>query len=665
MSIKHTSGAIRLASASLIFTGLMWVLPFLDFRHVAPISTFYQEWGTAMLGLFAMPLLVTRHYWKQPEIPRIVLLPIGLSLLVLLQFAVGKLGYLDQALLVVLYLLWAALLAMLGRRLREELGLPALATVLAAFLLVGAELSTLVGVYQYYFLCTHPDYLFLNYLKLRNFSGNLAGSLGQSNHFADYITLGLASLGLLHLRWQLRAWQVALLAAPLLFVLTLSGSRSAWLYLLCMAGMAFLWRRRNKSCSPLLYYSLALMLGFGLMHFAIKTPWLAGCSGGLTSGERFIAGVGSFINEMGSGGHTDGAGGLVNEAGSGGHTDGAGSLVNGAGSGGHAVDSLQPPVTNENSGGSIRLQIWREAWLIFTQFPLLGAGFGQFSWQHFQLGPVLRNTSVTNLEHGHNLVLQVAAEMGLTGLLILLGTLALWFWQARAAPRTIFHWWGYSLLAVLAIHSMLEYPLWYTYFLGLAALALGIFDTTFYRLKLRSLGRLSVAAMLLVGLLSLSQMLYIYKYQKFDFETMARTLYASVTDNSYAQRMRVRLIHDSMVTAQGHALLLRPYIDNFLGDAGWDHIADKGALSERVMHYRPFNAVVYRHAVLLAQLGRQAEARVQIERAIWAFPEDFPAACDQLRVLASKDINPARFPALLEFALQKYEERQRAVLAKP
>ena len=637
MSIKHTSGATHLASISLALTGLMWLLPFLDFRHIAPISTFYQECGAAILGLFAMPLLVTRRYWEQPEIPRIVLLPIGLSLLILLQFAAGKIGYLDQALLAVLYLLWAALLIMLGYRLREELGLPALATALALFLLVGAWLNALVGVYQYYFWCSHPDYLFLNYLKVRNFSGSLAGCLGQPNHFADYITLGLVSLGLLHLRWRLRAWQVVLLAAPLLFVLVLSGSRSAWLYLLCMAGMAFLCQRRDKSCLPLLYYSLVLILCFGLMHFAVQIPWLAGCSGGFTSGERLIAGAGSLVNEAGSGGHATVAGSFANK-----------------------VDSF----ANNWSSGSPRLQIWREAWLIFTQSPLLGAGFGQYAWQHFQLGLVLRNASNAGMNsYAHNLMLHVAAEMGLAGLFILLGTLALWFLQARITPRTIYHWWGYCLLAILAIHSLLEYPLWYAYFLGVAALALGMFDTTAYRPKLRGLGRLSVAAMLLVGLLSLSQMLYIYKYQ--NFETLARTLYASVTDDSYIQRIRVQIIHDSMVKVQGRALLLRPYVESFLGDAGWDHIADKGALNERVMQYKPFNAVVYRQAVLLAELGRQAEARVQIERAIWAYPEDFPVARGQLRMLADRDTDPERFSALLEFALQKYEERQHAALAKP
>ncbi len=70
---------------------------------------------------------------------------------------------------------------------------------------------------------------------------------------------------------------MALLAAPPLFVLVWSGSRSAWLYLLWMAGMAWLWPRRDKSCLPLLRYSLLLLLGFGMMHLVVLIPQSGWC----------------------------------------------------------------------------------------------------------------------------------------------------------------------------------------------------------------------------------------------------------------------------------------------------------------------------------------------------------------------------------------------------
>ncbi|MDE2311180.1 MAG: hypothetical protein KGL01_10205, partial [Betaproteobacteria bacterium] len=97
-ALRQRFPRIGLAHASLACAGLMWVLPFLYFYHAYPITTFYQEWGAVVLGLCAMPLLVTQRYWRQPEIPRSVLLPMGLTLLVLVQFTFGKIGYLNQAL---------------------------------------------------------------------------------------------------------------------------------------------------------------------------------------------------------------------------------------------------------------------------------------------------------------------------------------------------------------------------------------------------------------------------------------------------------------------------------------------------------------------------------------------------------------------------------------
>ncbi len=199
-----------------------------------------------MLGLCALPLLLTTRYWQQPQVPRIVLLPIGLMLVMLVQFLIGRISYFDHLLLLSLYFLFAALLMMLGQRLREELGLPFVATALAVFLLVGAELDTLAGILQHFRWNT-----FLNSVVTVKTSSSVYGNTAQPNHFANYIALGLLSLGLLYARRSLRVWQVALLATPMLFVLVLSGSRSAWLYLSFALALAWLWQRRDQALRPL------------------------------------------------------------------------------------------------------------------------------------------------------------------------------------------------------------------------------------------------------------------------------------------------------------------------------------------------------------------------------------------------------------------------------
>ncbi len=596
LTSKAIFGSIRPAHLSLILIGLMWVLPFLIYYHAYPRTTFYQEWSAAMLGLAAMVLLVTPRYWMQPEIPRVTLLPIGLMLIIVVQFALGRVAYFDQAMLGSLYMLWAALLIMLGQRLRQEFGLPALAATLAAFLLLGAEMQAVLGVLQHYRWHT-----FLDSVLTVKTSSAVYGNIAQPNHYANYLALGLISLGLLYKHWSLRAWQVALLAAPLLFVLVLSGSRSAWLYLLWMAGMAYLWQRRDKSCWPLLRYSLLLLLGFGLMHLVVLIPSLTGADGTVTTFQRlFVVG-----------------------------------------------------------GSSIRLYLWREGWLMFTQFPWLGAGFGQFAWQHFLLTEQLRVTHITGLyNNAHNLVVQVAAEMGLAGLLVLLSTLVLWLYQAvRMAERTAYDWWAFTVLAVLGIHSMLEYPLWYAYFLGVAAVTLGMLDRTTYRLELRALGRLSVALVLILGLLSLLQMWQGYR----KLEALLATRPASAADSeNYNQRMRAGMLGVHQQTMM--VSMAELFMSNMIDPGSAEHLADKRELNGRVMRYVPIAPVVYREAILSALAGDQALAQLQMTRAIWSYPDDFEMARRQLGALAAKD--PAHFAALLEYASPKYEEYQRAVRAR-
>ncbi|HXU92146.1 MAG TPA: Wzy polymerase domain-containing protein [Gallionella sp.] len=589
--LKTFPGSLRLAHISLALAGVMWVLPFLHYRHQYPLTTFYQEWWSALLGVLALTLLAARDYWQQPQVPRIAQLPVALIVLALLQSALGKVAYFDQALLYVLYLLFASMLMLLGARLRECFGMDRLALVLAICLLVGAEASALIGVLQHFRWHTPLDAVVV--VKV---SAGVYGNVAQPNHFANYIALGLVSLGLLLRQNRLKVRYVVLLALPLLFVMSLSGSRSSWLYLLFMSGLAWWWARRDAAQRPLLHYSLLLLAGFGLMHGVVQLPFMAGA--------------------------------------------------------GNSIDTMQRLLGPDVSGG-IRLYLWREAGLMFSQSPWLGVGFGQFAWHHFQLVPVLQPGNIQGLyNNAHNLVFQLAAETGLAGLLALFVSLGVWLYGLRRAPLDAAHWWGCAALGVLGIHSLLEYPLWYAYFLAVAALLLGALDQTHYQLELRRMGRLSVAAVILLGLATLAQLLISYQ----QLEQTLRIRPASAADRGSFERTR-----DGLAAVQGGSLL-SPYAELFMSsliEVSDERLKEKLELNTRVMRFVPIGMVVYRQSLLLALAGRQDQARITLEQAIWSYPGDFANARKQLAELAEKD--PAHFSALLEFALQKDQEYRRAV----
>jgi hypothetical protein len=302
--------------------------------------------------------------------------------------------------------------------------------------------------------------------------------------------------------------------------------------------------------------------------------------------------------------------------------------------------------------GSIRLYLWHEAWLIFRESPWLGAGFGQFAWHHFQLVPLLKPSNISGLyNNAHNLIFQLAAETGIAGLLALFASMGVWFYGLRRVRPSAAHWWGYSVLGVLAIHSLLEYPLWYAYFVAIAATLLGVFDETRYRLELRNIGRLSLILILVLGLFSLLQLRSNYHRLK---DTLA-ILSASANVAEVFQRTR-----EGLIAVHGGALLA-PYAELYIfldSEVNADLIKQKLALGANAMRFIPTAQVVYRQAFFMAQDGQLAEAKQLIEQAIWSYPGNGDA--HQLLVsLAEKD--PAHFSALLEFAVQKEQEHARAI----
>jgi hypothetical protein len=227
--------------------------------------------------------------------------------------------------------------------------------------------------------------------------------------------------------------------------------------------------------------------------------------------------------------------------------------------------------------------------------------------------------------------------------------------QANREPSTIYQWWGFAVLAVLGIHSLLEYPLWYGYFIGIAAVALGMMENRVFRLELNNLGRLSVGMMLLLGIVATAELFMGYK--KLEASLAIHPL--SNSDATYVPRLR-----DTLGAVNNYALL-RPYADLYrssLIEVSPDHLADKLALNEQAMRFVPIGSVVYRQAWLLALADRLPEAKIQLERSLWSYPGEFRSAEAELVQLAMKD--PTHFSTLLEFATQKNEEYQSAVLGK-
>lgn len=115
----------------------------------------------------------------------------------------------------------------------------------------------------------------------------------------------------------------------------------------------------------------------------------------------------------------------------------------------------------EDSGCGDRSILWGNVLELIAHKPWLGWGWGELKFAHF-ITPYQGERFCELLDNAHNLPLHLAVELGVPAALLLCGgALAVLLWATPwrdTAPARQMAWAG---LATIALHSLLEYPLWY------------------------------------------------------------------------------------------------------------------------------------------------------------------------------------------------------------
>jgi O-antigen ligase/polysaccharide polymerase Wzy-like membrane protein/pilin glycosylation ligase PglL len=576
---------------SLVLAGLAWTVPFLQPYHRFPLTAFYSEWLAFALGLGAAAVLVRREHWKDAALPTVALAPLGLIVLLGIQVALGRVAYPGQALLAGLYLSWAVLLMLLGQVLRREIPLAQIATILAWFLLAGGLLQALVGFAQHFQLAAPP----LDVLVARKRLAQIYGNLAQPNHYAACVSLSLASVAYLHACRRLHVAVAAGTAALLLTVLVLAGSRSPWLYLAAFLALGHLLHRSQRSDASrrLAIFAAALVPGLYAAQALASLPFMQPAEGPLvTTADRLFMAA---------------------------------------------------------TGIELRWPLWVNGWRMFLDAPVLGAGFGQFAWQQFLHRAASGETAAPGLfNHAHNLVLQLMGEFGAVGALAVAGAVLVWIADLRKASFTLERWWLLALLSVIGVHSMLEYPLWYAYFLGVAALLLGLGAERCVAVRHAGAARAAAALLVIAGCVNLVAVISPYR----DFERLVFSV-APLSPRAPGEQSFAA----AMMRAHREPLL-EPYVE--LAFALGAPIRADGSreqleLNTRVMRLAPVDVVVYRQALLLALAGDRNGALAQLDRALRVHPGEAGTVVSELEELACR--HPAEVMPLLELATAKLAPR--------
>lgn len=386
------------------------VAPFVSLYRVGPLSSFYLE-AASLMGAGVLLLSAAYRGLLNVRLPLATFALLVLAAFWWLQARLMHLTYPGMNDMVVGTFVILALAAWACRGWVAEHGQERVAAVFAWALLIGALIQAVVAFLQFK---GWADAAWLRGIVSPSGSNNVNGQLGQRNHLGHYLMWGIAAAAYLWSVRRIPAWAGALLLLTLSAVLGLVNSRTILTYVMGIGLLLPLWRLkagRDANRSVLIFF--AAIVAVAVCQFA----------------------TGPILNLLGNSGYET----AVERAG------------------------------NSGFEGSMRQLEWRKAWIAFQNAPLFGHGWNSFALQTFLIHAeqqyFANNILGVLFTHSHNIVMQLLAETGLVGTLLVFGTLAASVWRFFRRPH---HPASLMLLAMMTVslcHSMLEYPLWYIYFL--------------------------------------------------------------------------------------------------------------------------------------------------------------------------------------------------------
>ena len=417
------SAAVALSPAGWTWALLAIAAPTLIAAHDPPSVTFYNQalavlgWGLWLAWMGRAPGGLDTPATPRAQAGHRALTGM-LAVLAAAAFGSGVFGTLPAGLsLMGGGMSLAALLAFhSGWRQGRSVTRDGIAELFFGALAVAGGLGLLLAAVQVFM----PSWADGTFIASPNMAGRAVGNLRQPNHFSTLLVFAAAGLAWLGARRRLRPGVAALGVALCIGGIVLTASRTGMVAMVFLTAWGVLDRRLPRTlrvtlvAAPLLYG--AWWGGMWLLAHADRTVAFAG----------------------------------------------------------------ETRLHDSSDISSSRFKIWANVLSLIQQHPWWGVGYGEFNLA-WTLTP-FPNRPVAFFDHTHNVVLQWAVELGLPAAIVL-SVLALWGWwslvrpgsegeRQTGEPATV----GAAAVIVTTagLHSLLEYPLWYSYFLLPTAFAWGL-----------------------------------------------------------------------------------------------------------------------------------------------------------------------------------------------
>lgn len=236
------------------------------------------------------------------------------------------------------------------------------------------------------------------------------GNLAQPNQLASLILIAVVMALWLHRLGKLKTWQTWALVVWLSWGLTMVESRSGWLSA-CLLGVLVLWRGQPAW----LAVGWRTVAGWWLMLLVMRTIW--------TSLQSVLL--------------------------------------------------LAPPIRplQAMAQDNGRLVLWRQLLAGIEQAPWFGYGWRQTVAGHKAGTAQLSSGALT--DYSHSLVLDLILWLGLPLAILLLGLMGWWLLRATLRVNTARQLLLLAAALPIMVHSLVEFPFAYAYFLFLAGWLLG------------------------------------------------------------------------------------------------------------------------------------------------------------------------------------------------
>ena len=300
-----------------------------------------------------------------------------------------------------------------------------LTTTLVSAWLFAALVSSVMGLLQYSGVAS-----VVNGWVSSAALGEAYANLRQRNHFATLTNIGLAAVlwcvAQRHVSVQSKWLPVGALVSASLLALAnaASTSRTGLAQLAMLAALVWVWSRRYSLDIRHSFRRVVIVAVFTYALGALLLPWMIGSDPSSTG----------ILSRLSQG------------------------------------DSA--------SACSSRITLWSNVFHLIGQKPWTGWGWGELDYAHFiTLYPGARVCDI--LDNAHNLPLHLAVELGVP-ISVAFCTLCVG-WVLRAKPwrdTNTTRQLAWVVLAVIGLHSLLEYPLWYGPFQLAVVLALWMLQTT-------------------------------------------------------------------------------------------------------------------------------------------------------------------------------------------